>query len=87
MAVEYADPSLVTEVRETDVPMSGQTTSGYGGQIPTRHMIKYAGVWRRVYAMSYGNGGIAYVKVGGRNVTLDADTEHRLTTGEREKEA
>lgn len=78
MGIEYTNPESVTDVRTTEVPAHGQTVSGYGGAIPTRHMIKYLGVWRRVYAMVYGNGGSAYVKVKGRDVVLDLDTRHGL---------
>lgn len=78
MAVKYTDPSLVTDTRVTDAPTSGQTVSGYGGKIPTRHMIRYAGIWRRVYVMIYGNAGSAYVRVMGENFFLDVDTEYRL---------
>lgn len=79
MDVEYTDPAGVTGVKATDVPVSGQTVTGYGGKIPTSHMIEYLGVWRRVYVMTYGNGGTPYVLVKGANVVLDADTQHRLT--------
>jgi hypothetical protein len=79
VSVEYTDPEGVTDVSVTSVPVSGQTVTGYGGKIPTRHMIEYLGQWRRVYVMVYGNGGTPYVRVKGRNVVLDADTQHRLT--------
>lgn len=78
MSVEYTDPKHVTGVLITSVPAHGYTASGYGGKIPTRHKVQYLGVWRRVYVMSYGNGGTAYVNVKGVNVVLDADTELRL---------
>lgn len=78
MAVEYTKPIEVTGTRVTDTPVSGQTVSGYGGQIPTRHMVRYLGVWRRVYVMIYSNSGSAYVKVRGQILFLDGDTQARL---------
>jgi len=74
MTVEYTDPDGVTHARETDAPVSGQTVSGYGGAVPTRTMILYRGRWRRVYAMAYGNGSTLYVREGGRDLVLDAQT-------------
>lgn len=77
MTVQYTDEGGVTGVRETPVPASGQT-DGYGGSIPTRHMIQYLGRWRRVYVMTYGNGGSPFVRVKGEDVFLDAATADRL---------
>lgn len=78
MSVVYTDPALVTGVRATDVPRHGQTVTGYGGAIPTPHMVRYAGRWRRVYAMVYSNSGTPYVKVNGANVVLDTATQHKI---------
>lgn len=75
MAVQYTEPASVTGVRMTDVPAAGKTVSGYGGKIPTAHMIEYLGTWRRVYAMVYGNGATPYVLVKGEVVVLDGDTQ------------
>lgn len=80
MSVEYTDPSKVTNVRCPGAPRYGQTGTGHGGQIPTAHMIEYLGVWRRVYAMAYGNSASLYVKVQGADVFLDPDTQHLLST-------
>lgn len=74
----YTDPALVTDARITPIPRHGQTVSGYGGRIPTRYMIRYMGVWRRVYAMVYGNAGSVYVNVKGSPVFLDIETEYSL---------
>lgn len=74
----YTDPTLVTGQRQTDQPTYGRTASGYGGKIPTSHMIRYAGRWRRVYVMCYSNSGTAYVIVNGANLVLDTDTEYAL---------
>jgi hypothetical protein len=78
MTVQRTDSQLVTDARVTDVPRSGQTVSGYGGKIPTRYMLKYAGIWRRVYAMAYGNSASVYIIVKGEDFFLDTDTEYRL---------
>lgn len=78
MALAYTDPALVTGTRQTDTPLYGRTASGYGGKIPTRHMVQYAGRWRRVYVMCYGNAGTAYVVVNGADHVLDTDTEYKL---------
>lgn len=78
MTVQYTEPASVTGVRTTDVPKGGQTVTGYGGKIPTTHMIEYLGVWRRVYAMVYGNGSTPYVLVKGEVVVLDSDTQHEV---------
>lgn len=37
------------------------TASGYGDRIPTEHMIKYLGRWRRVYCRIYSNCGTLYL--------------------------
>lgn len=78
MAVEYTNPELVSETKVTDVPASGQTVTGYGGSVPTRHMIRYSGSWRRVYMMQYSNSGTPYVKSQGTNLVLDSGTQHKL---------
>ena len=76
--VQYTEPASVTGVRVTDVPVSGQTVTGYGGKIPTAHMIEYLGVWRRVYVMVYSNSGTPYVLVKGERFVLDNDTQHEV---------
>jgi hypothetical protein len=85
MTVQYTDPAKVTGIKTTDVPVSGQTVSGYGGQIPTATMVEYDGTWRRVYAMVYSNSGTPYVKVKGANLVLDLDTRHRIDGGEGDR--
>jgi hypothetical protein len=37
------------------------TASGYGKRIPTRHMVRYQGRWRRVYICCFSNAGTAYI--------------------------
>jgi hypothetical protein len=78
MTLQYTDSQLVTDARVTDVPRSGQTASGYGGKVPTRYMLKYAGYWHRVYAMAYGNSASVYIIVKGEDFFLDTDTEYNL---------
>lgn len=79
MTVQYTDTSLVTEVKATQQPTYGQTADGYGGKIPTRYMVRYAGRWRRIYAMAYGNSASLYVVVGGQDLHLDQTTDERLS--------
>lgn len=78
MTVQYTEPASVTGIKTTDVPVSGQTVTGYGGKVPTAHMVEYLGVWRRVYVMAYGNGSTPYVLVKGEAVVLDNDTQHEV---------
>jgi len=78
MTIAHTIPALITEYRITDTPRSGQTVTGYGGAIPTRYMIRYAGRWQRVKVMSYGNSGSAYIRTAGQNLFLDIDTEYAL---------
>lgn len=74
--VTYTDPEQVTDVRALTQPKRNAT--GYGPKIPTQHEIRYAGRWRRVYVMQYGNAGSAYIIVKHCDVFLDSDTESRL---------
>jgi hypothetical protein len=77
--LRYTVPDYVTAVQvDGQAPISGQTVSGYGGKIPTRYRLTYAGRNRRVYAMSYGNSASLFVMVGGDVAHLDTLTEHRL---------
>jgi len=76
--MNVTDPTLVTDQRQTETPTYGYDASGYGRKIPTRHMIRYAGRWRRVYVMCYSNSGTAYVIVNRTVTVLDTDTEYRL---------
>ena len=70
--------------RETYPPPNPYST-GYGGKIPTRYMVKYesgkryeANRWRRVYMMQYGNAGSAYILIRNKVVFLDSNTEVKL---------
>lgn len=37
------------------------TASGYGARIPTEHLVRYGGRWRRVYCHVYSNAGTLYI--------------------------
>ena len=37
------------------------TASGYGARIPTEHMVRVGGRWRRVYCYIYSNSGTLYI--------------------------
>jgi len=37
------------------------TASGYGLKIPSRHMVRWNGKWRRVYICCVSNSGSAYI--------------------------
>ena len=37
------------------------TASGYGKRIPTRHMVRYHGKWRRVYCAIFSNARTCYI--------------------------
>lgn len=51
------------------------TSTGYGSRIPTRHMVKFNGKWRRVYCRIYSNSGTLYIgklnAVGDRLIVRD----------------
>jgi hypothetical protein len=53
--------TVETELRETELPQSGRTVSGYGAKLPTPYMVKRFGKWRRVYAACYGNAASHYI--------------------------
>lgn len=38
------------------------TSTGYGGKIPTRYMVKHEGRWKRVYCAVYSNVGTCYIE-------------------------
>ena len=37
------------------------TSTGYGRKIPTQHMVKWCGKWRRVYCSIHSNCGTCYI--------------------------
>jgi hypothetical protein len=51
------------DYRVTDAPNYGRNAMGYGSKIPTQHMVKWHGRWRRVYVVCWGNSGTPYVVV------------------------
>ena len=59
------------DYRESLAPRSGMTQSGYGARIPTHHMVKYAGRWRRVYCICYSNSGSLYIRIDGAKIIVD----------------
>lgn len=75
--VTYSDPSLVTALRTTEPPIA-PTVSGYGGKIPTRFMLRYDNMWRRVYMMQYGNSGTPYILHRGADLVLDTVTTYQV---------
>jgi hypothetical protein len=77
--LRYTVPDYCTAVHvDVAAPLAGQTVSGYGGKLPTRYRLTYAGRNRRVYAMCYGNAASLFVIVGGAVAHLDTITEHAL---------
>lgn len=46
------------------------TASGYGSKIPTVHMVKLDGKWRRVYCKIYSNSGTLFIMVEGNRCTV-----------------
>ncbi|WP_395652458.1 hypothetical protein [Brevundimonas sp.] len=61
------EPRLTVAVESKLAPLWWQerglsyTASGYGNRIPTRHMVRWNGKWRRVYVCCYGNSGTCYI--------------------------
>ena len=69
---EGNEPRLTVAVENKAEPMEHHkrgltwTATGYGAKIPTEHMVKYEGRWRRVYCAQYSNSGRLYVIIQGR---------------------
>jgi hypothetical protein len=63
----------VDEVKQTDVPRSGQTQTGYGTKVPTSYMIRYEKQWRRVYVTIFSNSGTLWARVSGVRVVVRVD--------------
>lgn len=60
-----ADEQLI--IASKLVPWTGRrNVTGYGSQMPTDWMVHYAGKWRRIYVINYGNAGSAFVIVNGQ---------------------
>ena len=47
------------------------TSTGYGRKIPTSHMVRWGGKWRRVYCCIYSNTGTCYILQGKDWITVD----------------
>jgi len=47
------------------------TSTGYGRKIPTSHMVKWCGKWRRVYCSISSNCGTCYILQGNDWITVD----------------
>jgi hypothetical protein len=60
-------PMMTEAVEAKESPLWWQerglqfTASGYGARIPTRHLVRYNGRWRRVYCCVYSNSGACYI--------------------------
>ena len=52
---------LELEAKETDLPRSGHLQTGYGSRVPTHHMVRLNGKWRRVYCAIFSNSCTLYV--------------------------
>jgi hypothetical protein len=70
--------SLFTDaVDHAEVPMPHHlhnrqwTATGYGKRIPTPHMIRWYGKWRRVYCCIYSNIGTCYIGKLSDNLIVD----------------
>lgn len=76
----YLDPVEVVSARVTEVPHSGRTQSGYGGNLPTPYLLTLPdGRERRVRAMCYGNAATHFIRVAGEDVYLDFDLAPYVT--------
>ena len=72
--IEYTD-SVIKSV----VVSKSHDYRPYGGNIRTDYMVDCTdGRKRRVYAMSYGNSASFYLRMGGKDVILGTEDEHRL---------
>jgi hypothetical protein len=46
------------------------TRSGYGKEVPTVHMVRFEGKWRRVYCTVYSNSGRCWIWHGSEQLTV-----------------
>lgn len=73
------DSFLTVRADHKDAPLWWQlrgltyTATGYGKRIPTRHMVRFNGRWRRVYCCIFSNASGLYIgKLSdGLTVTID----------------
>lgn len=47
-----------------------QTATGYGSKLVTSKMLRYNGIWHRIYCMCYSNSGTNYILVKGKMVIV-----------------
>lgn len=74
MAKEFLilEANDILAVRESNPPRKGQTTSGYGGRLPTRYEIQTKDKrWHRVRVVCYANAGTPYITVKGALVLCE----------------
>lgn len=70
-APTYLDPARVKAVKETCVPCSGTTRTGYGPKLATPWLLRIDGKrWHRVYIMQWSNAGTAYIIIRGERHLL-----------------
>ena len=67
--VSHVSLSSLPEADKMDKPLQPRkgrelTASGYGRRVPTRHMIRHDGRWRRVYCCIFSNAGTCYIEQG-----------------------
>jgi len=68
--VEYLDPSLVIDRKQSEPPLNRSRT-GYGGKIGSSWELKLIdNKWHRVYIMQWSNAGTAYIMFRGRRLLL-----------------
>ena len=69
----YLDPARVTAVKQTCIPASGITRTGYGPKLATSWLLQLDGRrWQRVYVMQWSNLGTPYVVIAGKKHLLGA---------------
>ena len=81
MTVERTNPALVSAIVQDLHPPRCNSATGYGPKLPTAYRVRYAGRWRRVYAICYGNASSVYINVRGAREFLDIATEYALSDG------
>lgn len=67
-ALTYLDTARIAATKQTCVPCSGTTRTGYGPKLATGWMLLLDGKrWHRMYIMCWSNSGTAYVRIKGVN--------------------
>lgn len=77
-AVQYTDPTRVTDVRADATAPRNPYANGYGAKIPTSGWVRYGTRWHRVYVMCWSNQGTAYILTGGQRLVVDDATQERI---------